>query len=396
MPGSTEARGVYGALDPESIDKSINDLQAGFWRQSILTWIGMPIFAGLTSFVPFLEPSCQEGFRNITIIFVVLYEIHHVYTEVTSWAATKAMLAPPEVTVLRHIGVLRRRRFFLLLGIIETIDLYTDLTFPFVARSCGVQLTEIWMKTWVKVPLVGRTVRNIVEVLRFWGCCLAFALFNVLITGFWGLLRVYTNTKTRPQLTEGTRISGEAFFGWAESAETAMLPSVAMLHEEIASERKYQYNPDGDTSKTMEARDREAHGKALRGESVSTEMFSEQEEKRVASAARLHNMILLCIKVFVGNMLQLWMQTSFYGITFDVLGQQGKIKLYMSIIFSVAAGLVRVVLVGPKLGCLGCFLGIINLYVCGWAIAKMVFAHICSSHMWNITTGCVDIANTMA
>merc|ERR1711959_711251 len=66
-------------------------------------------------------------------------------------------------------GVLRHRKFLLLLGILEDVCLYCNLLFPFVARSCNLTVTAGWAESWREVPLVGRVMAWTVLHLRFWG-----------------------------------------------------------------------------------------------------------------------------------------------------------------------------------------------------------------------------------
>lgn len=391
-PTNEPQKGAYEALN--SVD-SIKRLEATFWQMAIATWVVMPIYAVMQLAIPFMRPTCEEGFRNFTLVFVLLYEVFHVYSESVCWTTAKQLLAPPEITILRGYGVLRKRRRYVLLGIAESLDLYTDVTFPFIAQSCTAHLTAAWNHSWRVVPLVGKNVTKAVTVLRFWGCCLLFASLNVLLTGLLGLYQMYRAQQQSKALQEGagdTRIGGEVYFQWAQSAETAMMPSVAMLQEEVGLQSKYQFNQNADTKKMMEARDKAAHGRMAKDTYMHHESVINEETKRVEVAARRHFFLMICIKVMIGNIFQMWMQSSFFSLTFDVTGKEAKIKIIVSMVLSAVSGLVRVSIVAPKLGVPGLVLALAIMFMVSWSAAKVYFSYHCTHHVWNLTTGCVDMS----
>ena len=123
------------------------------------------------------------------------YEAHHIQSEINAWRSTLELLAPPEITVLRHLGVLKKRRLYFLLGIIESLDLYTDLTFPFVARACEAHLTARYAATWELVPVIGKYMVGVLDVTRFWGFCLLLVAMNVFISGYLGLCHMQSASK---------------------------------------------------------------------------------------------------------------------------------------------------------------------------------------------------------
>jgi len=107
--------------------------------------------------------------------------------------------------------------------------------------------------------------------------------------------------------------------------------------------------------------------------------------------------VLLITRVLLENCCQLWLQASLYCLLFDSFSNSGRIKQ----LFSLALGLftattkslefiprafdletpyLKFLLIGPAL----------SLVVVAWAALKLVFAHYCESHEWNLTSGCVD------
>jgi len=392
-PKSAASSHQYSSMNLGAVLADISKLENTFLRHAVLTWAVVPLFGSLQAFVPFLEPTCAEGFRDITLIFVVLYEAHHIWSERLAWYATMSLVAPPEVTVLRHLGVLRKRKAYFILGIIESLDLYTDVTFPFVARSCEAHLTARWQATWAVVPVIGKVMVSVLSATKFWGFCLILAALNVVVTGGIGLVQMHMAKKNSSQkdLSADGRISGEVFFQWAQSAETAMMPSVAMLSEEIASERKYKYDSDKDASKAMEARAKVSYGNTTAREALEMELADEKEEERIAHASKWHFIVLMLVKVLLGNCMQLWLHSSFYALTFDISGKEAKIKVIISMIASATQALIRCKLIIPKLGGLGFLLSFIAVFVVAWSGAKVYYTYNCPSHLWNISSGCVTI-----
>ena len=97
------------------------------------------------------------------------------------------------------------------------------------------------------------------------------------------------------------------------------------------------------------------------------------------------------VKVLIGYCMQLWLQSSFYAVTFDFTGKEAKVKIIISMICSTIQALIRCKLILPKLGGLGAFLSLIALFAIGWSGAKVYYTYHCDSHLWNLTSGCVVI-----
>jgi len=68
-------------------------------------------------------------------------------------------------------------------GICEAFLLFTDVTFPFVARECDDILTENWKTAWRDVPMVGDFAVKMLSKLRFWGFALLSSATGILVNG---------------------------------------------------------------------------------------------------------------------------------------------------------------------------------------------------------------------
>lgn len=379
---------------PMNVGAIISSLEGSMQRHALLTWILVPIFGGLQACVPFLEPSCEYGFADITLIVVALYELHHIFCEYKSWYSMTDLIAPPELAVLRHVGALRRRKRYWLLGIIESLDLYTDVTFPWVARSCAevASLTSRWKATWT-IPIVGPAMCWILDRLKFSGFCLTLCAFNVAISGILGLVIMHNNKQKTRELIQGdtSRISGEVFFHFAQSAETAMMPSVAMLGEEIASQRKYVLDTSKESAEAMRARQKAFWTPATASALFEKEMQDTREEDRVKKAANLFFTITILVKVIVGNCMQLYLHSAFFALTYNNTGVEAKVKVCISIACSSIQALVRANISVQKLGGKGVLLALMILFMVCFSWAKVYFIWKCPSHLWNLTSGCVSI-----
>ncbi|CAJ1377651.1 unnamed protein product [Effrenium voratum] len=107
-------------------------------------------------------------------------------------------------------------------------------------------------------------------------------------------------------------------------------------------------------------------------------------------------------KVFLENVVQLWLQASFFALIFQRLHHAGKVKLLLSMglgllscVFKtvpMAVGLIRALGKGSvrlEVGIMVlCFQGVAILGV-AWTAAKLYWSFHCASHLWNLTSGCV-------
>lgn len=384
----------YAAVDPAGL---IDELEAQLWRQAILTWVLVPAYVVISVLVPFTAPTCAGGFNDMALVGMVLLEAHHLYAESRAWRTVKSLLAPPEACVLRQLGVLRQRCLHVVLGILEALDNYTDWTFPFVARACGEILTTHWEKAWVKEPVVGHLLAAGLHTVRFWGLALLFAALNLCITGWSGLWVMQRDTLQRKRsikLEDGNvwpRISGEVFIRWARSASIGIMPSVAMLCEAIADQRKWVFDGSKDAVEGTKARWALAMGKMSQDTAESLELQNFQEKAKVDEAAHDHYVRLLLAKVFLGNVMSLCLQGSFLALTWERNGYETKVKVLLSMAFTAVTALVRCVKVTSRIGWPGLAISLVIAALIGWTALQVYHAARCPDHVWDPSTGCVDL-----
>eukprot|EP00930_Biecheleria_cincta_P022383 TRINITY_DN16335_c0_g1_i1.p1 TRINITY_DN16335_c0_g1~~TRINITY_DN16335_c0_g1_i1.p1 ORF type:complete len:404 (-),score=60.84 TRINITY_DN16335_c0_g1_i1:186-1397(-) len=368
----------------------VNEIECLLRNHALLTWFLFPALASLLANYPPLEISCETGYPNWTLIVVAAVEVHHMYAESRIWSALKSLQTEPEIIVMRHLGVLRRRRLLVVVGLLESIVLYTDIVFPLVARSCDEILTERWHETWKLVPLLGRSCAHAILVLRFWGCALVISIIVVLVNGLLGLARMVC---CFGKVQNDEAVTCMVLLEWANAAEAALMPSVALMCEEWAQERRYVFATDRDTRNATKAREDVAFGKLDRESAIALEAFQQDVAAHERMAEMFHFLAVLIFKVFVGKCLQIWMRASFLALTFDSESSQAKIKVAVSCALSALLALHRVFHSHDQLGCAGLPVMLLIVGILAWAGAKVYFAYHCDSHLWNLTTGCAKLPN---
>jgi len=411
-PGPSAKRADYTPVKSVALPSAVvPQILTGFRYQALLIWSVFLVLVVAQWAVPWLEPNCSRGYSNATLIGVALVIGHHVYIESRAWNDVKSLLSLPELTVLRQMGVLQKRRRLVILGILEALSLYTDLSFPFTARSCDIVITGQWLQAWGRVPIVGAHVVSVLSQLRFWGVAGILVTFMAL-GAFTGVGRLMLTTSDRlcgcarhvktsshaveegSDTTDESRLPGEVFFSLARFAETATLPSVAQLCEGAGMQRRWMFSANanhGGAPGAAKARQDIAFGKLNRESLELYELYNEDERHRVDSAGNAHYMAQLVGKVLLANAAQLWLQSSFFELSFDWVGTEAQWKLIAGMIISGYAVLARSAGSASQLGCSGYAFLLVGVLVTAWAGAKVYYAFECDDHVWNLTTGCVTI-----
>ncbi|CAE7866296.1 CYP65 [Symbiodinium microadriaticum] len=180
---SAESRGQYSKMNrqttstssvvwqPLDAKKSMAQLEGSMSLHALLLWVGMPVCLAVQNLIPPLRPTCVSGFSNWSFLLLLLVEAHHIYQERKAWTAVRDLITPPELSVMRQLGILRMRLRHVILGILEDVDLYMDFAFPFVALACDRDdpsnpMTEHWAEAWRQVPILGHFLAKIVLRVR--------------------------------------------------------------------------------------------------------------------------------------------------------------------------------------------------------------------------------------
>lgn len=394
----------YAPVDPTRL---IPDLELHFLRHALVIWGLLPLFSLLQLVVEPLYPSCETGYSNLAYAGLVLVEIHHIYTEQKSWTMAKQLLTQPEMIVASQLGALRQRRFLVLLSLVSDWDVYNDVTFPMLAHSCGAEVTGRWLHSWRRAqvpPALRDLVVFLSQHLRFWGLALFLAVLEVAVSGVFGLALLANHAiqgghefrqpmQTAKMIDQSeNRIGGEEFHGLAHGAETANLHSVANLCRMMAAQKEYSFersaSKDEARLKAMNDRDK---GKMESTIVESIEYWDQQEQSRVRKASFRYTIVLLVSKVFLGNVIQLWLQASFLALAFTELGSTARCKICISLVVSSFQALVRCHSVACAGGLVGTVITLVIVMFVVWTGLKVFFAFTCKDHIWNISGGCVSL-----
>jgi len=341
----------YCAVNPVT---TVQELEVHLWRQAILAWVVVPCYVFAAAGYAPLAPTCGTGFHDVTLVGLLLFEFYHLYAEGVAWNAVKALLTPPEASVLRSFGVFGRRRSHVVLGLLDFLDNYTDICFPFIARACGEELTDAWAMAWQQSGIAkAHIVESIITTLGFWGCAFVCSITSIFVAGIIGIWAMWSELQHHKRMVQQgfvQRLGGEAFVTWAWAASLGMLPSVTMLCEAISEQRKWAFDPSKDSHRCTQARKDVAFGKLTREMAELAEINDHDEQAKVDSAARNHYIRLLLAKVFIGNVLALWFQSSFLALTFERDIPEARVKVILSMCLTIVSALVRCVLVTSKIG----------------------------------------------
>eukprot|EP00928_Gymnodinium_smaydae_P039166 TRINITY_DN26811_c0_g2_i1.p1 TRINITY_DN26811_c0_g2~~TRINITY_DN26811_c0_g2_i1.p1 ORF type:complete len:452 (+),score=86.53 TRINITY_DN26811_c0_g2_i1:80-1357(+) len=378
----------YAAIDQGKI---MGEMMYYFRVQASLVWLFLPALAVMQFVSPVLRPSCITGFRDELLLGVVFVVAHHFYAESRAWTAAKALLTPPEVTVMRHLGVLRKRQRLVALGVLEDLDIYTDLVFPAVAFGCAEGVATEWIESWEHIPFVGHFLGSVVNGVPFWTvatgvCAVTWSLELAM------LLKMFS-TQVGGGSQNAARVSGENFFQLAHFAEMAVMPSVAELCEAMAAQKRWAYDASKDTHQAHEARKDYIFGKKHDyTELTLQEVRDHAEAERTDSAGRAFFAFHLTVRIIMGHVVQLFVQSSFLMLAFAAAGEMAKGKVVISMALSalqVISKSMRSAQATSELGCLGCFFSLVALIMVSWTIAKVYFIFKCEDHLWTLSAGCL-------
>jgi len=304
-------------------------------------------------------------------------------------------LSLPEKTIMKSLAIFKLRKWKFLFGFIMVLDLYTDVTFPFMARSCDMDLTTRWQIAWGKIPFFGIVLVGVLEIFKFWGLAMVFILIHISLDGGFGICHMITATELvyDGEYGSGPRVTSQMFFSVAENSDTALLPSVAMFCREMANQKRFVFNEDADTLKAMQARENEMLGLVVHEQKSALTLFKADVYEQVEKAEFQHFVHGLVIKVLFGNAAMLWLQASFFGLSYELLGLEAKIKLVLSMTLSMVVALTRCWIFSARAGkMVYLVLGPCVLLIF-WAVVKVIAAIFsCEDHIWNLTTGCVHVS----
>jgi len=397
----------YGNQSYQPIDAkhNVRQLFNGLQAHAIVLWLVAPLLILAALFIPSLGPSCQEGYTNLNIGIAGMVVLHHIVAEQRVWASTIRLLTRPELTIMRQLGIIQQRRLRLVLGILEDLDLVAILSFPFVAYACDADLTRRWLRSWESVPWLAAHHSKVLNRFHFWGC-------SVFLSGLMGfgtfigiirLMRAAITYDKRPSRSsddsesanssEDTRLNSNEFFHLARFSELAAMPGAAALLEEMGEQRQWDLHaratPEGFRSSARK-REQVAVGKFSIEALELYEDLNQKVRARMNVPRKVSFAIVSVLKLVIGSILQLWLQLSFFELSFPWLGRAASQKVLAGMAICVLQILARAIL-SIKIGCFGCFLAGGCVIFVAWAVAKVYYSFTCDDHVWGFLTGCVNM-----
>lgn len=384
-PVSHPSRGTYQAVEPA---RGIPDLVGLLRWHAVKMWTTMLALV-LVQALPAVQPTCAEGISTCLLAGVAALLALHGWAEVASWQSACQLLTQPELVIVHHYGLHRRRFALVLLGLFEALDIFTDASFVVMAHDCHSGSDLRYFDTLDQLPVVGSTVKSIVRAIGLGGVTAVFFTLNTAIE-LYSMKKAfrldYNTQQVDPE--HPARIPGDVFFKLAKMAEVAMLPSVASVCQEMGESKAHVYNPHKDSRATTAAHDNVLLGKIDFNTAQAMELEDEVQRQSVQVQRRRYYLLVVMVKVVLGNVPQLWLQTTFLQVSFKVLGPMAKVQLLCSMAFSSVRLCVRCLNVSYCLGEAGLFFLVFMGVVVAWAFANTFFAFQCEHHLWHLGTGC--------
>ena len=134
-----------------------------------------------------------------------------------------------------------------------------------------------------------------------------------------------------------------------------------------------------------------------------SERAQEDMQQRMKYKEARRGVHIVLTRVFFENIFQLWLQASFFSYMFDTLSETGRWKALASILLGLATSAAKIPSIAFPEGIMDAakqghpiailLLLLICVVVAGPLVAvaaKVGFAFTCPSHMWGVTTGCVE------
>mmetsp|Transcript_62457 Transcript_62457/g.140820 ORF Transcript_62457/g.140820 Transcript_62457/m.140820 type:complete len:503 (+) Transcript_62457:57-1565(+) len=227
------------------------------------------------------------------------------------------------------------------LGLVDHLDWFTDGLFPIQAFRCDMYATPYFLESLSQSLLW--PLEYVVSIIRFWGVAALTLSTSVLALQAFGTM-------------------GEGIAGLASAADVACFGAVAQHYEHLIPE----------------------------------------EDKG------LSQVVTTLLKVLLKNTVQLWFQASFFGLMFGKLSTWGKAK----ILFMMCVGIVGAISKTRLAAQVNCkqicrawssgrkdLAGIVvmiiaaqlaSLVMVGWVVLKLYKSFTCPTHLWNVSSGCVE------
>eukprot|EP00438_Fugacium_kawagutii_P002058 Skav212339 [mRNA] locus=scaffold1488:121363:127226:+ [translate_table: standard] len=353
-----------------------------FWLSAFLNWIAMPLL--MLYFAK--DATCTGGPPNSGYAVYAFFLVAHIILMALAVQQTKLPVSFCSCSKdIFRVGPVMV--FFLIL---DHLDGATDALFVGSAVACTDLISSTYQSSWEAIPGAGPQLTFTIQEMGFSGIVL-FVFFNF----------VYV-----PQLT-----GQKPFFALV----TTMICGLIMLFTLhwgwlvgifIFAAVVVIFAWGG-----LFGRQWRIWKELSVGDEISTALFCGMNIFEQALNEREANERLVQVtltRLVFENLLQLWIQTSFFSLTFNFTDWDARLKNAAGMIIGLAVGASKVPALitqlrtssswvnlsngfnwGTFIAWVLLFVVIIYALVLVWISARLVGAFSCESHMWGLTTGCL-------
>jgi hypothetical protein len=342
-----------------------------------LFWLAVPAISLKFGF----SASCDTGAPDLAYVVYGAFALLHTVVALGICYSGDITLQP-FFNKMDSLGIL------VALSFLEHFDIYTTAIFPGVAYACNESITPKWIESW-KQASWGHSLAFVLEELQFGGLALTLYVAGVYIPQFLQLSPVATLVCF--SLTFLGVLLWVMHSWWVGLAvlvcehtlywiivwrfgtswpELTVLPLTFRKGDMVAAYAGILiFKPSGNVS-----------GKLL---------------------------YITSVKLIFDNLLQLWIQSSEFVLSFEQIEDASKKKalLSMGLALMVAASkLIQLIALAVErfsdapnksVGLLDSLFLLLPVICFGlgpwlWTIAKIYYAYHCDSHVWNLSSGCVE------
>jgi len=278
--------------------------------------------------------------------------------------------------------------------IIEHFDMSTDALFTGSASACSARIHDKWIHSWKIIPYIGPVVSGMLGEIGFGGFALAVFVCGAYIPQFVNILSLLA-----PGAIFGTAITVAIWtqFDWYVGAPV-MLIAIGLTDIYLAKRQWSTAFNFWDVANTRTNRD--VVQQAMHGGFVFFEFRLDPDDK--VDRALFFNLN----KLIFENLVQLWIQASYFSFSFEMMNELARYKVMFSICLGLFVSLTKLLPMFPAFVelnrghffelpeglalwfCILCL--VLCLLFVVWTAAKVYFAFTCPSHVWNLAGGCVS------
>jgi hypothetical protein len=348
---------------------------------SFAYWVAMPWTLFILSST---QSSCQSGAPDVAYAAYGVFLVIHL---ACAFAMSAQFTLPEAFTwdVMQSLPVLTLFMF------LEHFDMATDTMFPGTAIACSDEVSSLWIHSWRQVPWIGPSIAGLLSEMGIGG----FALTVFVISAYLPqLLMIFSFLVPIFIVITGAIVLAWVHFGFFIGPCVMLIVTLGLMYLDDRFEfiwdnladnwMGYSFRPPGASNLAY----------------WSGFLIFEDSMKGPPADKGPRTLFFGLTKIAFENMLQLWIQSSFFSVSFEIMSSTAKIKALISMGLGLAVSLSKL---------LPAFLAVGEVsdgrvsafaqYVCLslmvlfaiWIAAKLTFAYVCESHVWNLSSGCVAL-----